>query len=258
MTATTGITRDQAISLIDAATTPASLFGRLTGADAQREYRRLVRLVHPDASPAPASTADTSPAGPGSAGTGKLSALWRQREGSSALAAAGDIANLTRLPAHNRIPGGLLKLARDPADGDLIGREAAALRWLAGAGDKDYLPYVPVLAGTRRYADPATGITRRANVLGELTGPRHLPRDQVHAQADRETRPRPAGGIRGRVHPRQPGSAAPRRVATAARVRRPHRAALGTAEVPPVPRCLKRQGRQEAHHGQWDLVDQRV
>lgn len=183
MTATTGITRDEAISLIEAATSPASLFGHLTGADAQREYRRLARLVHPDASPAHASpahasSAGTSPAGTSSAGASKraagafakLSALWQQRGGSSALAATGDIANLTRLPAQIRVPGRLLKLARDPADGDLIAREAAALHWLAREGDKGYLPYVPVLAGTRRYVDPATGITRRANVLDELTG----------------------------------------------------------------------------------------
>jgi hypothetical protein len=64
----------------------------------------------------------------------------------------------------------VLKLARDPADGDLIGREAAALRWLAAHGDPAYLPYVPTLLETRRYVDPATGVTRRGNVLAELSG----------------------------------------------------------------------------------------
>src|SRR5262249_10083550 len=168
MTATTGMSSDEAVALIEAAASPASLFGHLTGADAQREYRRLARLVHPDASPAHASSA--GPSKRAAAAFAKLSALWQQREGTSGLATAGDIANLIRLPAQIGVPGGLLKLARDPADGDLIGREAAALRWLASEGDKEYLPYVPVLAGTRRYVDPATGITRRANVLDELTG----------------------------------------------------------------------------------------
>jgi hypothetical protein len=64
----------------------------------------------------------------------------------------------------------MLKLARDPADGDLIGREAAALRWLAVHGDAAFLPYVPRLTGTRRCVDPATGVTRRGNVLAELSG----------------------------------------------------------------------------------------
>ncbi len=55
---------------------------------------------------------------------------------------AGDIATLYRQQDV------LLKLARDPADNDLIRREAAALRWLAEHGEPQHLPYVPALLGT--------------------------------------------------------------------------------------------------------------
>jgi hypothetical protein len=79
-------------------------------------------------------------------------------------AIVGDVANLYRGPA------GMLKLARDPADNDLIGREAAALGWLAGQGDPRYLPYVPGLLGTCGFRDPDTGVVRRGNALGVLDG----------------------------------------------------------------------------------------
>jgi hypothetical protein len=75
---------------------------------------------------------------------------------------AGDVANLYRAP------GGVLKLARDPADNDLISREAAALRWLAAHGERRHLPYVPKLLGTFGYRDPATGVVRRGNALTTL------------------------------------------------------------------------------------------
>jgi hypothetical protein len=87
--------------------------------------------------------------------------------------AAGDIANLISLLAQVQVTGpgepAVLKLARDPADGDLIAREAAALRWLPKHGDPEFLPYIPRLYETRRYTDPATGGTRRGNVLEHLS-----------------------------------------------------------------------------------------
>ena len=148
----------EAMALIESASTPEQLFG--TGG--KHAYRRLARLVHPDADPDRGNYPRNERAARAFA---KLSALWQQyREGGDALVASGDIATLVR------VPGGLLKLARDPADGDLIGREAVALRWLAANGDPAYLPYVPRLLETRRYADPATGVTRRGNVLAELSG----------------------------------------------------------------------------------------
>jgi hypothetical protein len=80
----------------------------------------------------------------------------------------GDVANLYRGPA------GMLKLARDPADNDLISREAAALGWLAAHGDATYLPYIPSLLGTGGYRAPDTGVVRRGNALGALDGFRDL------------------------------------------------------------------------------------
>jgi hypothetical protein len=151
---TAALIRQEAMALIESASTAEQVFG----IDGKRAYRRLARLVHPDANPG------TDPERAARA-FAKLSALWQQhREVGGALVASGDVANLVR------VPGGVLKLARDPADGDLMGREAAALRWLAAHGDPAYLPYVPRLLGTRRYVDPATGVTRRANVLARLSG----------------------------------------------------------------------------------------
>jgi hypothetical protein len=196
MASTTALTCDEAIALIESANDPEYLFRT----DDRQAYRRLARLVHPDANPGVGNERAAR-------AFAKLSALWQQhrvgdgapqaqsggsggrsprdtgapqaRSGgfggrsprdTGALAASGDIASVIRLPAHGGVPASVLKLARDPADGDLIGREAAALRWLAVHGDPAYLPYVPTLRGTRRYADPATGVTRRGNVLAELSG----------------------------------------------------------------------------------------
>ncbi|MCW2936191.1 MAG: heat shock protein DnaJ domain protein [Actinomycetia bacterium] len=199
---TAALTSDEAMALIESASTAEQLFGP-DEQQARQAYRRLTRLVHPDANTGANSNTDAN-TGPDTAGESahrtprteraaraftKLSALWQQhragdgapqaRSGgsggcsprdTSASAASGDIASVIRLPAHGGVPAGVLKLARDPADGDLIGREAAALRWIAGHGDPAYLPYVPTLVETRRYADPATGVTRRGNVLAELSG----------------------------------------------------------------------------------------
>ena len=158
----------EAIALIESASTPERLFG--TGEQQARQaYRRLARLVHPDAYHGDPGAGP--PQERAARAFAKLSALWQQhREGGGALVASGDIASVTSLPDRGRIPAGVLKLARDPADGDLIGREAAALRWLAATGEPAYRPYVPALLQTRRYADPATGVTRRGNVLARLSG----------------------------------------------------------------------------------------
>jgi hypothetical protein len=174
MTAATAMTGAAAIALIEAAKGPRDIFGdvlddeRDARADtahadhAHQVYRRLARLIHPDA-----TASDKRATG----AFRKLSALWQQyRAGTGDVVAAGDIANLLPAPAPQPGKAALLKLARDPADGDLIAREAAALRWLAANGDRQYLPYVPKLFGTRRYADSATGGIRRGNVLERLDG----------------------------------------------------------------------------------------
>src|SRR3954452_11466678 len=169
MSAATAMTSAAAIALIEAAKGPRDIFGDTLDdeRDARAEhahqvYRRLARLIHPDA------TASDKRA---TSAFKKLSALWQQyRTGTGDLFASGDIANLLPTPAPRPWEAALLNLPRDPADGDLIAREAAALRWPAANGDQQYLPYVPRLFGTRRYADSATGSIRRGNLLERLDG----------------------------------------------------------------------------------------
>src|SRR5579863_5938269 len=122
-------TRHQAIALIEAARDPGTLFGTgQFGTEPRRTYRRLARLTHPDANPG-SDRADAAFA--------RLADLWKQWQGlPGPLIARGDIANLYE---HDR---GLLKLARHPADNDLLDREAAALTRLRTAGDKRFLPYI--------------------------------------------------------------------------------------------------------------------
>jgi hypothetical protein len=146
------MTTEQAITLIEAARQPRDLFDREPG----RSYRRLARLTHPDACPGDHRAA---------AAFAKLATLWqRQQGGARALIAAGDIANLYRTRY------GVLKLARDPADNDLMAREAAALTQLHARGDTRYLAYVPQLIEAQRQQDPGSGIQRRANLTGWLDG----------------------------------------------------------------------------------------
>ncbi len=146
------MTGDEAILVIEAAGDPQALFGR----DPQRTYRRLARLTHPDANPGSTRAATAF---------ARLAALWQHWQGRpGGLAAVGDIANLYE---HER---GLLKLTRDPADNDLLDREAAALIRVHRTLDARFLPYVPVLIDRQRHQDPATGAERRANLIGRLDG----------------------------------------------------------------------------------------
>ena len=148
------MTAEQAMTLIETAAGPSALFGH----DAGRDYRRLARLTHPDANPGSPRAA---------AAFARLAALWRQHSTARTpgrLAFTGDIASLYE---HQR---GLVKIARDPADNDLMDREAAALRRLQVTGDARFRPYAPSLAECQRHRDPDTGAERRANVLGRLDG----------------------------------------------------------------------------------------
>jgi hypothetical protein len=148
------MTAEEAMTLIETAAGPCALFGR----DAGRDYRRLARLTHPDAHPGSPRAA---------AAFARLAALWRQHcDGTTPglLAFTGDIANLYE---HQR---GLVKIARDPADNDLMDREAAALCRLHASGDARFRPYIPALMECQRHRDPDTGAERRANVLRRLDG----------------------------------------------------------------------------------------
>jgi len=91
--------------------------------------------------------------------------LWQRHE---TRPLRGDIANL--YPAGP----GLLKLARDPADNDLMRREAAALTQLRDQVDPRFGAYFPKLVQAQRQHDPRSGIERRANLIGRLSGFRSL------------------------------------------------------------------------------------
>jgi hypothetical protein len=147
------MTTAAAIAMIEAAAGPGDLFGP----DAGRSYRRLARLTHPDTRPGDHRAA---------AAFAKLADLWRQRYlgDRGTLAARGDLANLYRTGR------GLLKVARDPADNDLMDAEAAALACIRGNVDVTFGAYFPVLAQTQRLVDPRSGAERRANLIGELAG----------------------------------------------------------------------------------------
>ena len=166
------LTSAEAIALIEAACGPGDLFD----GDAGGSYRRLARLTHPDAHPG-----DTRAA----AAFAKLAALWRRhQDGSGSLVARGDIANLYATRQ------GLLKIARDPADNDLMRREAAALTRLGHEVDATLRAYFPQLVEAQRRLDPRTGLRRRANVIGRLTGFRTLA--EVRAAYPRGVDPRDA------------------------------------------------------------------
>jgi hypothetical protein len=146
------LTGAEAIALIEAARGPGDLFD----GDAGLSYRRLARLTHPDAHPG-----DTRAA----LAFAKLAELWqRHQDGCGPLVARGDIANLYETRR------GLLKIARDPADNDLMRREAAALTRLHDQLPATLQAYFPQLVEAQRRQDPRTGVQRRANVVGRLAG----------------------------------------------------------------------------------------
>ena len=170
----------EAIALIEAARAPGDLFGGAAravpgpgrpsgpddGAAAARIYRRLARLTHPDARPGDARAA---------AAFARLATLWQgygAAAAAGALVARGDLANLYRCGARGggARGGWLHKVARDPADNDLIDREAAALALLRRRADPRLLAYFPELVRVQRVTDPATGAVRHGHVIAELAG----------------------------------------------------------------------------------------
>ncbi|RKS74773.1 hypothetical protein BZB76_3292 [Actinomadura pelletieri DSM 43383] len=163
---------DDALARLDRVRVPADLFGE-DEVEAARRYRRLARLVHPDATGGRTRDAFV-----------RLNALWRAytRDDTTTIttrrhayrldgdAIGGDLAEL-----YTAIPdaGGsavLLKMPRDPRDGDLLEREAEALRQLSRDGDERFLPYVPCLIESFRHRDASTGAQRQVNVIAALDG----------------------------------------------------------------------------------------
>ena len=68
----------------------------------------------------------------------------------------------------------LLKIARDPADNDLMRREATALTRLQDVVDPALLAYFPPLVATGQRDDARSGIRRHVNLIGALGGFRSL------------------------------------------------------------------------------------
>ena len=87
---------------------------------------------------------------------------------SGPLVARGDIANLYAYGPD------LLKIVRDPADNDLMRREAMALNRLRERVSRAFGAYFPALVQARRQIDPRSGIKRHVNLIGRLDGFRSL------------------------------------------------------------------------------------
>ncbi|RSM98777.1 molecular chaperone DnaJ [Nonomuraea sp. WAC 01424] len=145
----------RAAAIVDGARSAQELFA---GDSPARVYRRLARALHPDLAPG------------GEEAFKRLVTLWETyRRGQR----VGDF--LVGPPLHKGgtavlYPAGrgaerdsLLKVARDPAGGRLLVREAAALRRIAAEGDPRFLPYVPRLVASFRYR--GGGVVRQANVI---------------------------------------------------------------------------------------------
>jgi len=165
------MTIDEVLAGLDKSAT--ELFGP-DPAQAARRYRRMVRLVHPDATGGRTRDAFI-----------RLNRLWRSY-GQEPLfttpratyrlaprTARGDLADLFPATMRSADGGGggvVVKVVRDPGDGDLIEREAVALAQLPKDGDRRFLPYAPRLVESFHQRDPVSGVRRRVNVIQGLAG----------------------------------------------------------------------------------------
>jgi hypothetical protein len=161
----------EAVALLRRASTPADLFGP-DAAEAARTYRRLARLLHPDTAGDRTDDEFT-----------RLNALWRGYNRSDPITittrrhtynlgakrTGGDLADLYGA-TYDGTRDVVIKLPRDPADGDLLEREAVALRQLPKDGPERFIPYVPQLVESFRHRDAATGPERRTNAIVALDG----------------------------------------------------------------------------------------
>jgi hypothetical protein len=162
------MTFDHAVALLERARTPGDVFG---GGDPARTYRRLAKLVHPDVAPS-REVATLAFA--------RLAELWEQHRRGPILStrrhtyhigrriATGDITDVVEVSYPDG--RGVLKLARDPRNNDLLAREAAALTRLSRDGEARHRAYVPVLIESFIHRDAGSGADRAANVLNGLNG----------------------------------------------------------------------------------------
>ena len=134
---------DEAAEFADLVTAAAPLEDGRTAAasvDPVDAYRKLSKIVHPDAAPAALSATATR-------AFAKLSALWANR--AATCLASGDIADLLAADGGDAV----LKVPRSLADNDLMAAEATALRTLWTDGDPRYRAYAPRLIESATRAD---------------------------------------------------------------------------------------------------------
>ncbi|TJZ43988.1 molecular chaperone DnaJ [Streptomyces piniterrae] len=178
----TADTPADARAALAAARRPADLFPT-DDAEAARVYRRLARLLHPDA-----ATATERPAAQDE--FARLNALWQRRTDATrptlttrrhtyslgATRATGDLAVLREATYEQdgTRHHALLKIPRAVTDNDLMEREAEALSRLARRGEPRHRGYAPRLLESFRHRDPDTGVERRVNALVPLDGFRTL------------------------------------------------------------------------------------
>ncbi len=182
--------------MLEHADQPEDVFGQLDGdqAEAMRlAYRRLTKVTHPDLYPDAQDQAVAEQAfralqkwarlaedkiACGTYGqdtpssTAPIAMLVRSRKHDYLVQATpfaqGDLCNLYHCTDsfNGKETAAIFKVARQPADNDLVANEAEALRQFPHSPDyKQFHAYVPRLIDSFDYRDPASPAPRRANIL---------------------------------------------------------------------------------------------
>ncbi len=193
------------------ATGPADVFGVLRGARAEQVqqlrsiYRRLALAVHPDRHGNDPVAGEAfvalqclfemaleqvrlgrygQPSGPSGATGPVILTTRRRRYTLGDQVAEGDLANVYTclISDGDRQGAGLLKIARDAQDNDLLLNEALALRHLLAPHDREPIPaYIPRLLESFLYED-ASGVRRQVNAFPlPVTERGPLPADALYS-----------------------------------------------------------------------------
>lgn len=182
---------DMVVTGILAAKCPEDIFGSLTGTpeqmvrEARTIYRHQSKIVHPDKAGDNPEAAEAfkklssyfemaqTKIDNGIYGDRKLiedtgSVVIKTRKTEYLVGeqiALGDICNLYAATTERGKPV-ILKVARSPADADLVQNEARVLKHLHSTADmSDYLPFIPELVDSFSYQEAGSGVRRQANVL---------------------------------------------------------------------------------------------